>query len=98
MQRHASTRNTCSGLETVHAIEIVKAHKADKLYEDIKIVNPDFVLASQPSPTNTSPTTSTTKPLFNLCALHHSTTSTPQRRLTRWLSRSRSTVKIFRKQ
>ncbi|KAI0259831.1 hypothetical protein BC834DRAFT_1045054 [Gloeopeniophorella convolvens] len=40
-KKHTIFGRVLSGLETVHAIENVKTNKADKPYEDIKIVNID---------------------------------------------------------
>ncbi|KAN0123309.1 hypothetical protein V8E52_002641 [Russula decolorans] len=41
-KKHTIFGRVLSGLETVHAIENVKTNKADKPYEDIKIVNIDI--------------------------------------------------------
>ena len=38
-KKHTIFGRVLSGLETVHAIENVKTNKADKPYEDIKIIN-----------------------------------------------------------
>jgi peptidylprolyl isomerase domain and WD repeat-containing protein 1 len=41
-KKHTIFGRILSGLETVHGIENVKTNKADKPYEDIKIVNIDI--------------------------------------------------------
>jgi peptidylprolyl isomerase domain and WD repeat-containing protein 1 len=40
--KHTIFGRLLSGLETVHGIENVKTNKADKPYEDIKIINIDI--------------------------------------------------------